>query len=68
LNSGKPYEVEGRFPRFDGEFRWFLFRGSPLRDRSGKAAKWHGTNSESLRIEWKRSVFDNRVAERPKFE
>ena len=35
LNSGKPYEVEGRFRRFDGDFRWFLFRGSPLRDRSG---------------------------------
>jgi PAS domain-containing protein len=27
--------VEGRFRRFDGEFRWFLFRGSPLQDRSG---------------------------------
>jgi PAS domain S-box-containing protein len=39
LNSGKPYELEGRFRRFDGEFRWFLFRGSPLRDRSGKVAK-----------------------------
>ena len=35
LNSVKPFEVEGRFRRFDGEFRWFLFRGSPLRDRSG---------------------------------
>jgi PAS domain S-box-containing protein len=44
LNSGKPYEVEGRFRRFDGELRWFLFRGSPLRDRSGKVAKWYGTN------------------------
>jgi PAS domain S-box-containing protein len=27
LKSAKPYEVEGRFRRFDGEFRWFLFRG-----------------------------------------
>src|SRR5439155_2452290 len=39
LNSAKPFEVEGRF---DGEFRWFLFRGSPLRDGSGKVAKWYG--------------------------
>src|SRR3989442_16021488 len=46
LNSVKPYEVEGRFRRFDGEFRWFLFRGSPLRDRLGKVAKWYGTNSD----------------------
>src|SRR5271168_869353 len=44
LNSGMPYEVEGRFRRFDGEFRWFLFRGSPLCDRTGKVAKWYGTN------------------------
>src|SRR6478672_3504742 len=70
LNSVKPYEVEGRFRRFDGEFRWFLFRGSPLRDRSGKVAKWYGTNTDleerkraedSLRKSeerW-RSVFEN---------
>jgi PAS domain S-box-containing protein len=39
-------EVEGRFRRFDGEFRWFPFRASPLRDRSGKVAKWDGTNTD----------------------
>jgi PAS domain S-box-containing protein len=46
LNSVKPYEVEGRFRRFDGEFRWFLFRASPLCDESGKVAKWYGTNTD----------------------
>jgi PAS domain S-box-containing protein len=46
LKSARPYEVEGRLRRFDGEFRWFLFRGSPLRDPSGKVAKWYGTNTD----------------------
>jgi PAS domain S-box-containing protein len=46
LNSVKPFEVEGRLRRFDGEFRWFLFRGSPLRDRSGEVTKWYGTNTD----------------------
>ena len=46
LNSVKPYEVEGRFRRFDGEFRWFLFRASPLCDESGKVVKWYGTNTD----------------------
>ena len=46
LNSVKPYEVEGRFRRFDGEFRWFLFRASPLCDDSGKVVKWYGTNTD----------------------
>src|SRR6266436_10064092 len=46
LNSVKPYEVEGRFRRFDGEVRWFLFRASPLRDQSGIVVKWYGTNTD----------------------
>src|SRR6202048_3425847 len=46
LNSIKPYEVEGRVRRFDGEFRWFLFRASPLCGESGKVVKWYGTNTD----------------------
>lgn len=42
----QPFEVEGRFRRNDGEFRWFLVRGSPLRDASGKVVRWCGTNTD----------------------
>jgi PAS domain S-box-containing protein len=44
LASGTPVEVEARMRRFDGVYRWFLFRANPLRDESGKIVKWYGTN------------------------
>jgi PAS domain S-box-containing protein len=39
-------ECEARLRRFDGEYRWFLFRANPLRDESGKIVKWYGTNAD----------------------
>jgi PAS domain S-box-containing protein len=44
LTSGKEVDVEARLRRFDGQYRWFLFRASPLRDDSGNIIKWYGTN------------------------
>jgi PAS domain S-box-containing protein len=35
---------EARLRRYDGEYRWFLFRGSPLHDESGQIVAWYGTN------------------------
>jgi PAS domain S-box-containing protein len=46
LESGKPYEAEGRFRRNDGEYRWFLFRANPLYEESGKVLRWYGTNTD----------------------
>jgi PAS domain S-box-containing protein len=46
LASGEPGEIEGRLRRFDGEYRWFLFRASPLRNDSGRIVKWYGTNTD----------------------
>jgi formate hydrogenlyase transcriptional activator len=46
LASGEAGEIEARLRRFDGEFRWFLFRASPLRNASGKVVKWYGTNTD----------------------
>ena len=36
--------TEARLRRFDGAYRWFLFRANPLRDDSGAIVKWYGTN------------------------
>lgn len=46
LSARRPFEVEGRFRRWDGEFRWFLFRGSPLLDEAGNVVRWYGTNTD----------------------
>ena len=46
LASGQLVDVEARMRRFDGEYRWFLFRASPLRDAAGNIVKWYGTNTD----------------------
>src|SRR5207302_1610870 len=46
LLSGQPGEIEARLRRFDGQYRWSLFRAAPLRDESGKIVKWYGTNTD----------------------
>jgi PAS domain S-box-containing protein len=46
MAAGKGGEVEGRLRRFDGEYRWFLFRANPMLDGSGNILKWYGTNTD----------------------
>jgi formate hydrogenlyase transcriptional activator len=46
LACGQPGEVEGRLRRFDGTYRWFLFRAEPLRDESGNILNWYGTDTD----------------------
>jgi PAS domain S-box-containing protein len=40
--TGKPLENEARFRRSDGQYRWHLDRGLPLRDEDGNIVKWYG--------------------------
>jgi PAS domain S-box-containing protein len=46
MAAGNPGETEARLRRFDGEYRWFLFRTNPMRDESGEIVKWYGTNTD----------------------
>jgi PAS domain S-box-containing protein len=46
LDSGEPGEEEARLRRFDGEYRWFLFRAVPVRNEQGKVIRWYGTNTD----------------------
>jgi PAS domain S-box-containing protein len=44
--SGRAGEIEARLRRYDGEYRWFLFRAEPVRDNHGDIFKWHGANTD----------------------
>jgi PAS domain S-box-containing protein len=46
LASGEAGEIEARLRRFDGEYRWFLFRALPARDQHGNVIRWYGTNTD----------------------
>jgi PAS domain S-box-containing protein len=41
MASGIPYHYDQRLRRFDGEYRWFDNRGVPIRDDSGRIARWY---------------------------
>jgi formate hydrogenlyase transcriptional activator len=64
LVSDNAGECEVRLRRFDGVFRWFLFRREPLRDESHSVIRWYGTGidihdakqTQTLRIAEKRTL------------
>jgi PAS domain S-box-containing protein len=55
VRTGTPYEQEERHRGADGQYRWFLARGVPLRDSTGRIIRWYGTNTDiedRKRAEW----------------
>jgi PAS domain S-box-containing protein len=55
VRMGTPYEQEERHRGADGQYRWFLARGVPLRDTTGPIIRWYGTNTDiedRKRAEW----------------
>ncbi|HBF39539.1 MAG TPA: hypothetical protein DDW50_19745 [Firmicutes bacterium] len=43
FRTGNPYQMEYRIRRHDGEYRWFLGRGLPMRDQQNNISYWFGT-------------------------
>ena len=55
VKMGTPYEQEERHRGAGGQYRWFLARGVPLRDTTGRIIRWYGTNTDiedRKRAEW----------------
>jgi formate hydrogenlyase transcriptional activator len=46
IARGSPYEMEVRLRGKDGQHRWFLIRGNPLRDEQGRIVRWYGTRTD----------------------
>jgi PAS domain S-box-containing protein len=46
LASGQRLDIEARMRRFDGEYRWFLFRANPMLADNGTIVAWYGTNTD----------------------
>ncbi|MBI5441733.1 MAG: PAS domain S-box protein, partial [Deltaproteobacteria bacterium] len=46
VGTGKPYHVEYRLRRADGEYRWFLARALAVRDETGRIVRWFGSSTD----------------------
>ncbi len=43
---GALYEIEIRYRRSDGVYRWFLARAEPMRDEAGQITSWFGSSTD----------------------
>jgi formate hydrogenlyase transcriptional activator len=46
LSSGSAFEIEVRFRRNDGIYRWFLIRCNPVRDDQGEVLRWYAASTD----------------------
>jgi PAS domain S-box-containing protein len=46
LRDGTRYEVECRYRRHDGAYRWYIARAEPQRDENGQILRWFGTSTD----------------------
>ncbi|KAI6714863.1 hypothetical protein PZA11_007741 [Diplocarpon coronariae] len=44
--TGEDYDVEIRYRRYDGVYRWMHARACPLQNDDGKILKWYGTTTD----------------------
>ncbi len=57
FESGEPWEDTFPLRGGNGQYRWFLSRALPIRDRQGQVMRWFGTNTDvTEQREWEERV------------
>src|SRR5262249_22475471 len=46
IDTGEPFQLEHRFRRADGIYRWHLSRALAMRDAEGRVLMWFGSNTD----------------------
>jgi PAS domain S-box-containing protein len=46
MGCGEGWVVEARILRKDGQYRWFLIRAKPLRDKEGRILRWFSSGTD----------------------
>ena len=46
FSTGEPFQIEHRFRRIDGEYRWHLSRAHAMRDEEGEIVMWLGSSTD----------------------
>ncbi len=61
FSRGLAHELEARLRRKDGQYRWILFRWSPIRDEQGRVTRWYvaGTDIEDRKQAEQRLLNEN---------
>jgi PAS domain S-box-containing protein len=64
IASGQRHQIEHRLRRADGEFRWHLTRGVPVRNEKGEAIRWIGSATDIHDQKTVEQGLERRIAER----
>ncbi|GAA4342347.1 PAS domain-containing protein [Flaviaesturariibacter amylovorans] len=64
LRQQASYDVEYRVRRHDGTYRWFVARGTPMKDAYGNILRWYGTTTDIDEQKRAEERLEEKVAER----
>ena len=68
LETGEDFNIEHRYLRFDGTYRWHLSQTIAQRDHNGKIIMWLGTNTDIHEQKLFAKELEKQIAERIKIE